>query len=1026
MAVSHPKLEPFMTEENENTIGPQAKRPIFLSPWLVALAALALYGVTLNHWVTFRSLPLASQIMGWDWHPAPLPWRANLQYQPLFLIFTYPLRLLPLDWRVMGLNVLTALCAALTLAILARSVRLLSHDRTNEQRVRTLGEYGLLSLRVAFVPAAFAVLLLAGQLTFWENAVSGTGEMIDLLVFAFLILCLLEYSISRSERRLHLFTFVYGLGVANNWALIGFFPCFLVALIWIKGISFFQWRSALRLAGWGALGLLLYGLAPILGAIHHDCSFGEVLHQKLTEQHLYLTKFPRYFAAIAALRSLVPLVFAGIRWPSTEGDLNPGARDLTRGLLRVLHVVFLAVGVMMFFDVRLSASPRNMGMGVMTGVPGFLTFYYLAALSVGYFSGYVLLVFGKDVEYRWGQAKGLMRAVNWAVAGSLWVAAVGLPVVLFIKNYPCIQDFNNPVVAKFGNDMANSLPARPAVVLADEPARLYLAMDAARRQALPAQYTFIESRDLVHREYLRYLAAHNPSFGINLDRIPEEITSHQVGDLLGHLSQLEPVYYLHPSFGSYFERVYMTPHRLGGYLHAYPPLPPAVVKPDTGEVVQTITTNALDKMELPMTEIVTNQAYWHKLEQESLVSLPNLAQVTPDGMPVRSADAVRIAGYYSQMLDSWGVELQKAALEIKVSPQNKDALLKDADYQFGEALRLNPKNIIARANQEYNAYLRGALPAGPLINAALLAADLGSWDQAYNLYGPADVPALDLMIGRYFARYGAYTQAAHLFQRCLELSPDYPLAELDLAKTYIDMGMFDPAIALLHAIPDTAPLDPLERVRVEAMAYAKKNEFTTADEVLTKGRAKNPKIENFAGVIADFYRLMGYSVLHESKGDPAKEKDAAKWFQKSLAAFDEELKFYSTPMEITAHEQEIPGINLERTEMQMMLKEYSNAIVTSTAMLRQYPDSPVPRLNRAISELQLNQLEAAKNDYQVLEKLPPGPSSFMVYFGLAQVAQKQSNKMEEIRCDRLYLQYAPTNTAEFTNITLQLRKLEGR
>ena len=73
----------------------------------------------------------------------------------------------------MGLNVFTAVCAALTLAILARSVRLFSHDRTKEQRLREGGEFALLSVRAAFLPAAFAVLLLAAQLTFWQNAVVG-------------------------------------------------------------------------------------------------------------------------------------------------------------------------------------------------------------------------------------------------------------------------------------------------------------------------------------------------------------------------------------------------------------------------------------------------------------------------------------------------------------------------------------------------------------------------------------------------------------------------------------------------------------------------------------------------------------------------------------------------------------------------------------------------------------------------------------------------------------------------------------
>ena len=70
-----------MTLERQNSRGAP---PITLSPWLVALAGLALYGLTLNHWVTLSSLPFAATLTGWDWHPRMLAWRPNLQV-PVFL-----------------------------------------------------------------------------------------------------------------------------------------------------------------------------------------------------------------------------------------------------------------------------------------------------------------------------------------------------------------------------------------------------------------------------------------------------------------------------------------------------------------------------------------------------------------------------------------------------------------------------------------------------------------------------------------------------------------------------------------------------------------------------------------------------------------------------------------------------------------------------------------------------------------------------------------------------------------------------
>ena len=57
-------------------------------PWCVVGGALALYGLTLNHWVTLASLPVAAKVTGWDW------WTPTIQ-APLYLALAYPLGWLP-------------------------------------------------------------------------------------------------------------------------------------------------------------------------------------------------------------------------------------------------------------------------------------------------------------------------------------------------------------------------------------------------------------------------------------------------------------------------------------------------------------------------------------------------------------------------------------------------------------------------------------------------------------------------------------------------------------------------------------------------------------------------------------------------------------------------------------------------------------------------------------------------------------------------------------------------------------------
>jgi hypothetical protein len=163
-----------------------------------------------------------------------------------------------------AMNVLTVILAVLTLFNLAKSVSLLPHDRTRDQRVREQSDFSLLSSPLAWIPPVFAVLICGLQLTFWEHATAATGEMIDLLMFAYLIRCLLEYRVGENEKWMTRFALLYGVSITNNWAMIAYFPLFLGAVIWIKGISFFQGRFLIKSAVLGLLGLGLYLLLPIL------------------------------------------------------------------------------------------------------------------------------------------------------------------------------------------------------------------------------------------------------------------------------------------------------------------------------------------------------------------------------------------------------------------------------------------------------------------------------------------------------------------------------------------------------------------------------------------------------------------------------------------------------------------------------------------------------------------------------------------------------------------------------------------
>src|SRR5690242_1441752 len=107
-------------------------------PWVVAVGGLLVYLVTLNHWVTFDSLLPVARASGWTWQPEI--------YGPLYWLITYPFSWLPGSMIPVALNLFSAICAVLVLALLARSVALLPHDRTHEQRIREKSPFSFLTI----------------------------------------------------------------------------------------------------------------------------------------------------------------------------------------------------------------------------------------------------------------------------------------------------------------------------------------------------------------------------------------------------------------------------------------------------------------------------------------------------------------------------------------------------------------------------------------------------------------------------------------------------------------------------------------------------------------------------------------------------------------------------------------------------------------------------------------------------------------------------------------------------------------
>ena len=228
--------------------------PRFL-PWLLGAVMLVIYWFTLNHWVTLLNLGQVAVVSGWDWRPQI--------FNPLTYLATLPFHWLSAAHIPAALNIFSAVCSAATLAVLARSVALLPHDRTEMERTRERSDFSFLTGWLAWFPPTVAVVVAGLQLAFWEHATSFTGESLELLWFAVILWQLLEYRLDEREGRLFVAAALYGAGITENWAMVAFFPVFLMVVIWLRKMDFFKVNFLLRMTLCGLAGLLLLLLLPL-------------------------------------------------------------------------------------------------------------------------------------------------------------------------------------------------------------------------------------------------------------------------------------------------------------------------------------------------------------------------------------------------------------------------------------------------------------------------------------------------------------------------------------------------------------------------------------------------------------------------------------------------------------------------------------------------------------------------------------------------------------------------------------------
>jgi len=1052
---------------NKNEAGPEPKRFVLVVlPWVVAAGALMVYLATLNHWVSFNSLLSVAKVSGWTWQPELTG--------PLYWALTLPLRWLPAPAIPVVVNLFSMVCAVFTLALLARSVALLPQNRTQEQREREKSQFSLLSVRGAWLPPVLAVLVLGLQLTFWEDATSASGQMMDLpsapsanhcemlelLLFAYVVRCLLEFRISDRQSWLFRAAFVYGLGMTGNWAMTALLPLFGIAVIRFKGLSFFNGGFLVRMTLCGLAGLSFFFLLPVVQSFS-DISrvpFWPALTASLGQQKAILSSIHAYFtfskdqALLLAVTSLVPIFLIGIRWSPYFGDNSRLGIRLSTMTLQVVQAVFLAACVWVALDPKLS--PRNSGFAM----PCF-TLFYLGALSVGYFSGYFLLVHGRRPR-GWRRSSSPTLA-NRCVLGAVWLLLPVVPALLVWRNLPQIRLTNGPMLREYAAHQAETLPPQGAVLLSDDPRQLTLLHSFLTGKGNSRNFVFVDTSSLPMPEYHRFLKKQYPNrWPVNMPRNAQQLISDApLMRVVLALAVSNRLYYLEPSFGYYFEIFDAEPHGLVYELTRCP-------------------TNTL-LAPRPAKELIReNQSFWARIDQGILK--PLAAAISPQARPVSSSlidrlaeraylkkmpnrDATVLAGFYSRALDYWAVEAQNEGYPAE-------------DY-FQRALDLNPENMAAQVNLDYDKSLKAnkRIVHLPERSVEELFGQFRRWDKVLSQNGPFDQPVYCYQQGLEFAKGRLYRQAAQQFARAKALLPDDVTPSLWLARMDVLRALPDEALGVMKEIHARAATLDLGRTNladvllVETAAYLTKGDVKGAETAVQGMLNKTPRDGALLATAARVY--LSYGIV----------SNAVTCIKAALAQHpeDENLLVMASQVYMNArlYPDAIVAINAAlnkhdaddlakqfmlatAAQIQMSAGSYSNAVVCIDLQLKLNPNNPqalvskgyaclqlgaldqaanlltqamdmetnntpdlrtYARLNRAVTYLRGDKLDLARRDYEALRK--SFPSAYPVYYGLQEIAHRKKDTNAAITYCQLYLTNAPPNTDEEKLIRARLKDL---
>ena len=239
--------------------------------------------------------------------------------------------------------------------------------------------------------------------------------------------------------------------------------------------------------------------------------------------------------------------------------------------------------------------------------------------------------------------------------------------------------------------------------------------------------------------------------------------------LLAQVAGTNRLFYLHSSYGYFFEVFYLEP---------------------AGAVYE-MKMRGKDPLEvppLPDAAVAENEQFWTGIWDHDLARLvpapghPGWLAAEMEKcelVPAPRDERLVLRSWYSIPLESWGVTLQRRGR------------LQEAYTRVAEALELNSNNFSARITLACNTNLQGGVQMG-LADVTKMAGYLGNVErlnQVLKTGGPFDEPTTGYLLGSSYLDRGLLVQAAEQFERVRALTPGSLPPEMALAEIYNRMHL---------------------------------------------------------------------------------------------------------------------------------------------------------------------------------------------------------------------------------------------